>query len=63
MSDTLKFKIFFPPTGELDGLMREREKMQSCADRTAAHYAEILKEFDDKIEALRAKAQNESVAS
>lgn len=61
---TLNWRIYYPPSGELDGLIRERERIQGCADRAAEKYAETLKAMDERIAELRAaKAQNESAAS
>lgn len=46
---------FAAPTTELQRKERERERIAACADRNAAHYAEILKSMDDEIKALRDK--------
>jgi hypothetical protein len=62
---TLHWKIYYPPTGELDGLIRERERIQSCADRAAEKYAAELRAIDERIAEIRTdavKAQNESVS-
>ena len=66
MTSAYKIPGFFTvPTSQLEALERERERIQVCADRNAQHYANILREMDAEIAAVRekqAKAQNESVA-
>lgn len=57
MTTELHWRIYYPPSGELDGLIRERERIQSCADRAAEKYAETLKAMDARIAELRAAKQ------
>lgn len=53
---THKLTGFFaaPPT-PLEKLIRQREIVQSCADRNAEEYARVLRNIDSEIAALKAQ--------
>jgi len=56
MTDTLKMNTYFRPgITSLDRLQREKERVQSCADRNAAHYASIIRALDEEIAAVKAQ--------
>jgi hypothetical protein len=55
MTDLKFAHYFYPGVTDLDRMTREREKIQGCADRSAQHYAEILRDMDAEIAALQEK--------
>lgn len=42
---------------ELERLVNERRALAACAERNAAHYARILRGYDEQIAALRAEME------
>lgn len=55
MGNELRLRIYFPPGGELACLEREREKAVHNAENVAKHYANVVKELDERIAELKTK--------